>query len=147
MGPFYIWIGITFVLVILELILTSSFSLLCFSIGALIAALMSLAGFGAIFQIITFIVCSLAAFIFIRPFLIHRLDKRSKDLPKTNVEGLIGKRAKVVEGISKNHAGRVVIDGDNWQALSVDGSIINIGEHAIVESINSIVLMVRKAED
>jgi membrane protein implicated in regulation of membrane protease activity len=147
MTAFFIWLGIAFVLFILEILITSSFALLCFAVGSLAAALISWAGFGEIWQFITFAVFSLLGFIFIRPLLINYLNKRSQGRPKTNVDALIGNGAKVVERIEGQHQfGRVVIDGDNWQALSADGSPIEIGETVVVESIDSIILTVRRVQ-
>lgn len=145
MTPFYIWLGIAFVLFILEILITSSFALLCFTVGAIAAAFISLAGFSEIWQFIIFAIFSLLSFIFIRPILIKHLNKRSQGRPKTNMEALIGKTAKVVEQINGPlQFGRVVIDGDNWQAVSEDDSTIEVGKKVIVVSIDSIILTVRQ---
>ena len=66
-----------------------------------------------------------------------------KNNKKTNNEGLIGKKAIVVEKINKNSIGRVKIDGDIWQAKSLDGSEINEGSMTLIESHDSIVLIVK----
>lgn len=145
MTPFYIWLGIAFVLFILEILITSSFALLCFAVGAVTAAFIGLAGFSEIWQFIVFAVFSLLSFIFIRPILINHLNKRSQGRPKTNVDALIGKTAKVVEQINGQlQFGRVIIDGDNWQAVSEDDSTIEVGEKVVVVSIDSIILTVRR---
>ena len=62
---FYLWLGITLFLVILELIFTSSFALLCFAAGSLFAAFSAYIGFGIIGQGITFAAFSLLSFIFL----------------------------------------------------------------------------------
>ena len=145
---FYLWLGITLFLVILELIFTSSFALLCFAAGSLFVAFSAYIGFGIIGQGITFAAFSLLSFIFIRPFLIKHLNKRSASRPKTNAHALIGKRARIVESIEDiHHIGRVVIDGDNWQARATEGTSIQVGEQVIVESIDSIILTVRRANE
>jgi len=147
MTPFYIWLGIAFVLFILEILITSSFALLCFAVGAIAAAFISLAGFSEIWQFIIFASFSLLSFVFIRPVIMHHLNKRSQGRPKTNIDALIGKTAKVVERIDGQlQFGRVIIDGDNWQAVSADNSPIEVGEKVIVVSIDSIILTVRRVQ-
>lgn len=145
MTTFCIWIGIASLLFILEIVFSSSFALLCFSAGSIVAAVIGLLGLNEIWQILGFVVCSLLAFIFIRPVLMKTLNKRSKSRPKTNAEALIGRVAKVVEPIQNAHfPGRVIVDGDNWQAVSSDNQPIHIGENVTVESIDSIVLTVKR---
>ncbi len=141
---FYLWLGAAVVLFILEL-LTLSFFLLCFSVGAVAAAVCALCGMGTGGQILAFAVGSLLAFVFIRPLLIRHFNRRSASRPKTNVDALVGKKARVVEAIEGGiHCGRVTIDGDNWQARSEDGTAIGEGEIVDVTGIDSIILSVKK---
>ncbi len=147
MTAFYIWIGVASLLFILEVILSSSFALLCFAVGSIAAALVGLFGYDEVWQIMSFAASSLLLFVFIRPLLIKRLDSRSQSRPKTNAEALIGRTAKVVEPIEANHFGRVTVDGDNWQAVSSDNTPINICENVIIESIDSIILTVKRINE
>lgn len=145
MTHFLIWLGIAFILFILELIITSSFALLCFSVGSVCAGLAGLAGLGTIGQLIVFAVSSLLAFLFLRPILISRLNKRSESRPKTNNEALIGRKARVLEHIDGNRqTGRIAVDGDNWQAISRTDEAIEPGEWVVIEDIDSIVMIVKK---
>lgn len=147
MIPFYIWIGVAVLLFILELLITSSFALLCFSFGAIVAGLISLAGFGTKVELIVFAAFSLLAFLFIRPYLIHLLNKRSEGRPKTNAEGLIGRTGRVVEPIQgKTKLGRIAIDGDIWQAMAGDDSVFEEGCQVIITAVDSIILTVKKKE-
>lgn len=144
MTAFYIWLSIAIILFILEVLITSSFAMLCLAVGAVAAALTGLAGLNEIWQLIVFAVFALLAFIFVRPFLIKKLNKRSMKRPKTNADALIGKTAKVVERIGgDNQLGRIIIDGDYWQALSIDDLPVETGELVVVKSIDSIVLNVQ----
>ena len=43
-----------------------------------------------------------------------------------------------------DNSGRVKIDGDVWRAIASKGEIIEIGEEAIVEQVNSTILTVKK---
>ena len=141
---FYLWLGAAVVLFILEL-LTLSFFLLCFSVGAVVAAVCALCGLGTGVQILAFAIGSLLAFLFIRPVLIRHFNRRSASRPKANVDALVGKQGRVVEAVEGGiHCGRVTIDGDNWQARSDDGQPIGVGEVVTVTAIDSIILTVKK---
>lgn len=143
MTAFYIWLGIAFTLFILEILISSTFALLCFSAGALVAAFVGLMGLGTVWQLIAFAIASLFAFLFARPVLMKHINERSKNLPKTNADALIGKTAKVVKTIEADGMGRVTIDGDNWQARTECGETIKVGELVEVERIDSIILYVK----
>ena len=145
MTAFYIWLGIAVCLFILEIFIPSGFALLCFSFGAFAATLVALTGLGNYVQLIVFAVATLLSFLFIQPFLIRHLNKRSNERPKTNADALIGKTAHVTETIQDAiHPGRVAIDGDSWQAVSEDGNTLEKGNTVVVTAINSIILTVRK---
>jgi membrane protein implicated in regulation of membrane protease activity len=142
MQVYQIWLIAAFVLVIVE-ILTAGFGSLCFAIGAGLAALAAGLGLSVTWQIIIFALVSLLTFIFLRPFVIKFLDKKSKDV-KTNAEALIGRKAIVSERIdASQHTGRVAVDGDDWKAVSVDGSVIEKGTEVEILKLDSIILTVK----
>lgn len=140
---FYFWIGAALLLFILELCITSGFYLLCFSVGAVVAAVFALTGMGAVADILVFVAFSVLAFLFLRPVVMKKMDERSRHRPKTNVQALIGRKAVVVEAIPDSGIGRVKIDGDVWQAHTEDYSPLPVGATAQVLSIDSIVLTVK----
>ena len=144
---YYYWLIAAIVLVILE-ICTAGFGILCFAIGAAFAALVSgLAGSDTLtWQIVVFVVVSLLTFIFLRPVVMRFLDKKSKDV-KTNAEAIIGRKGMVSERIdASQHTGRVAIDGDDWKAVSEDGSVIEKGSDVEIIKLDSIIVTVRKCE-
>ena len=142
MQVYQIWLIAAFVLVIVE-ILTAGFGSLCFAIGAVLTALAAGLGMSITWQIIIFAVVSLLTFIFLRPFVLKFLDKKSKDV-KTNAEALIGRKAIVSERIdASQHTGRVAVDGDDWKAVSVDGSVIEKGTEVEILKLDSIILTVK----
>lgn len=144
---FYVWLGIALLLFVLEIMISSTFALLCFAIGSAVAALIGLCGCNEMWQVVGFTISSLSLFIFIRPILLNRLDKRSQSRPKTNAEALIGRIAKVVEPIEEHSSGRVMVYGDNWQAVSSDNKPVKVGEKVVVENIDSIILIVKRVDD
>lgn len=144
MEYYQIWLIAAIVLVIIEL-LTAGFGVICFAVGALFSALAAFLGMDSlVWQLLIFAVASVLCFIFLRPVVLRLLDKKSKDV-KTNADALIGKTAIVSETIdSSANQGRVAVDGDDWKAVSADGSVINKGEKVEIISRDSIILTVKK---
>ena len=142
MEVYQIWLIAAFVLVILE-IATAGFGVICFAIGAVFAALAAGIGANLTWQIIIFAVVSLLTFIFLRPVVIRFLERKSKDV-KTNADALIGRHGIVSERIdAEKHTGRVAIDGDDWKAVSEDGSVIEKGQTVEIVKLESIILTVK----
>lgn len=144
MEYYQIWLIAAIVLVIIEL-LTAGFGVICFAVGALFSALAAFLGVDSlVWQLLIFAVASVLCFIFLRPVVLRFLDKKSKDV-KTNADALIGKTAIVSETIDTSaNQGRVAVDGDDWKAVSADGSVINKGEKVEIISRDSIILTVKK---
>lgn len=138
-----IWFIVAIILLFVE-ILTVTFGVVCFSIGALIAGILAFFTDSLIWQLTAFSVSSLIAFIFLRPFLKKLVDRSIKHTP-TNTEALIGRRAIVSETIDYNkNTGRISIDGDDWKAISVDNSIIEKGNHVTILKVESVILTVKQ---
>ena len=58
---------------------------------------------------------------------------------------MVGRRVKVIEEISnENNRGRVLLDGDNWQARSLNNEMIPEGTLVEIVQLNSIILIVKK---
>ena len=140
---YYYWLIAAIVLVIIE-ICTAGFGALCFAIGAAFSALVSGLGGNLTWQIVVFVVVSLLTFIFLRPVVMRFLDKKSKDV-KTNADAIIGRKGVVSERIdAAQHTGRVAIDGDDWKAVSEDGSVIEKGADVEIIKLESIVVTVKE---
>ena len=85
---------------------------------------MAILHFGINSQIVTFIVGTLGAFFGVRPFFTKYCYKASPGV-KTNVDALVGKTGRVTEVISDElNSGRVLVGGDDWKAVSLDGIVI-----------------------
>jgi len=139
---YYYWLIAAIVLVIVE-ICTAGFGALCFALGAAFSALVSGLGGSLTWQILAFVVVSLLTFIFLRPIVVRFLDKKSKDV-KTNAEAIIGRKGIVSERIdASQHTGRVAIDGDDWKAVSEDGSVIEKGTDVEIIKLDSIIVTVK----
>lgn len=143
MEAYLIWLIVAIALVIFE-ICSATFGAICFAIGAGFSALAAGLNANLTWQIVIFVVVSLLTFIFLRPFMLKFMDRKSKDV-KTNAEALIGRKGIVSERIdAEQHTGRVAIDGDDWKAVSEDGSIIEKGESVEIVKMDSIIVTVKQ---
>ncbi len=143
MASYQIWLIVAIILVIVE-ISTAAFGSICFAIGAGFAALAAGLGAGLTWQIVIFGVVSLLTFIFVRPFILKFMDRKSKDV-KTNAEALVGRKAVVSERIdASQRTGRIAIDGDDWKAVSEDGSVIEQGTSVEIVKLDSIIVTVKQ---
>lgn len=137
----HIWVIVAVVLLIVE-IFTPAFLAACLSIGCLLAAGFSYFDFGVKVQLLTFSVGTLCAFLGIRP-LILAYGHRSRGEVLTNVEALVGKIAKVTESNANvNRQGRVVVEGDDWRAESVNGELLEVGDRVVIQKVDSTILIV-----
>ena len=142
MQYYQIWLIAAIVLVIIEL-LTAGFGVICFAIGALFSALLDFLGASLVWQLLVFAAASLLAFFFLRPIFIRLLDRKTKDV-KTNADALIGRVGIVSETIDvAQNQGRVAVDGDDWKAITADGSVIQKGQKVEIVSRDSIILTVK----
>ncbi|MEE1541796.1 MAG: NfeD family protein, partial [Paludibacteraceae bacterium] len=82
------------------------------------------------------------SFVFVRPLALRMTQKSEVEL-KTNVHAMVGRRG-VVEDDFTELGGRVLIDGDNWKAVTEGGSLLKKGDVVEVLEINSIIITVKK---
>lgn len=142
MSIVYIWLIIALVLFIVE-ILTSGFGVFCFCVGALAAAVMAAFHLALVWQLVAFAILSFIAFIYIRPLLLKLFFKKEKLTP-TNGEALIGRVGRVSEDIDpETGKGRVAIDGDDWKAVSAEGTPIAKGAQVKVIARDGLTIKVK----
>lgn len=143
MQLYQIWLIAALALIIFE-IFSATFGAICFAIGAVFSALAAGLGLNLTWQIAIFAVVSLLTFIFLRPFMMKILDRKSKEV-KTNADALVGRKALVSERIdAAQHTGRVAVDGDDWKAISEDGTVIEKGAEVEIVKLDSIILTVKQ---
>jgi membrane protein implicated in regulation of membrane protease activity len=139
----HIWLLIALISFIME-IFVPSFVLFNFGIGALVGSLAAGLNLSIEWQIVLFSSGTLMSFFLVRPVMKKYAYRRSVDL-KTNNEAMVGRHAKVTEEISnENNRGRVLLDGDNWQARSLSNEEIPAGSIVEIVQLNSIILIVKK---
>lgn len=135
-----IWVIISLICLILELT-SGDFFILCFAIGAAVAAIVAGCGLSIIWQIIIFAVVSALSLLLVRPALIRKLHKPHKER-LSNAEAMIGREGRVTEDIETGGYGRVAVDGDNWKAISADGTAIDTGTRVRIIKMDSIIATV-----
>ena len=138
----WVWAVIAIITLIAEVLLPS-FTVGCFSVGALVAAVLSACGVGVNTQLIAFVVVSLVVFVVIRPLAVKYLLKKGKDAVATNQDALLGRVGRLTKGIEDpTLKGEVRIDGEIFPARSIDNTPIPAGVDVRVVRIDSIVMVV-----
>jgi len=138
-----LWALVAIICLILELT-NGDFFIMCFSIGAVCAAVSSALGLGFYGGLMVFALCSVLSIFFVRPFALKYLHRNDSGR-LSNADALIGRVGRVSEAIPSGGHGRVAIDGDDWKAVSSDGSEIASGERVRVVSRESIIITVEHA--
>ena len=100
-------------------LLSVSFFLLFFSLGAVVALVLALAGLGLAAQAVGFIAASVLSMVVLRPALLNRLALRSGE-GYAGHRGITGESAVVMEAIESGGKGTVRVgSGEFWTARSL----------------------------
>lgn len=144
----YFWLALLIIFVVVEC-LTVGLVSIWFAGGALVAMVLAMAGAGAIWQDIMFLVVSGLLLILTRPFVKkYLLNKRTK----TNYQSVIGEVAKVTEKIDNyNQTGAAFVDGKEWTARSAEDKVIleagSLVEVTAIEGVKIIVKPYKAVEE
>ncbi len=99
--------------------LTTGFFLAPFAAGALLAAIVDVAGLGGVAAWIVFVVGSVLTLAVVRPIALRHL--KAAPALRTGAAALVGKHAIVIERIANAEGvGCVKIDGEVWTARAYD---------------------------
>ena len=139
-----IWAVVAVVCLILELT-SGDFFIICFSIGAVFAAISAAVGLNIYWQLFIFAVFSLLSIFFVRPVALRWLHKNEPNKP-SNVDALLGRTGKVTEVIPAGGNGYVQIDGDLWKAVSSSDTVIPVGKTVRVVDRQSTIITVETTE-
>ncbi|MBP5497770.1 MAG: NfeD family protein [Muribaculaceae bacterium] len=137
-----VWAIIFFICLILELS-SGDFFIICFSIGALFAGIAAGINLNLTVQVIIFAIASTLSIFFVRPVMLRYFHKPQKER-LSNADALIGQTGRVSQEIEAGGYGRVAIDGDDWKALSADGSAIEKDARVRVVNRESIIITVER---
>jgi membrane protein implicated in regulation of membrane protease activity len=140
----HIWVIVAIALFIGE-IFTPGFVLACFGVACLASGLVSFFKMGYKIQIITFSISTLVVFFGIRPLFLKYFYSSAEKI-KTNIDVLVDKTGLVSEKIDPStNKGRVIVGGEDWKALSIDESVIEVGEKIAVIKVEGTKLFVKTA--
>lgn len=120
---------------------TMALTTIWFAGGAVFAFFAAVLGFSIQTQLVVFLIVSFILLLFTRPFAIRFVNRETV---KTNVDGLIGRRAKVITKIDNNEpSGATVVDGQEWTARSMDDAVtIPVGTHVVIKEVRGVKLIV-----
>jgi len=137
------WAVVAVVCLILELT-AGDFFIICFSIGAVFAAITAAVGGGIYLQLLMFAIFTLISLFWVRPFAQRYLHK-GEDNRVSNADALMGRQGRVVEVVKADGFGRVQIDGDIWKAVTnetadipADSNVRVIGRESTIITVETI---------
>ena len=133
---------------------TMALTTIWFAGGAVTAFLAAVLGVSVQVQLVVFLIVSFILLLFTRPLAMRFVNRETV---KTNVNGLIGRRAKVIAKIDNNDpSGAAVIDGtgtavykgQEWTARSADDAVtIQVGTHVRIKEVRGVKLIVEPIPD
>ena len=135
-----LWTLVCVVALILE-VSSGTFYLMCFAIGAVGAVVVSLMGTPLWLQVLVFSAISAVSVFCVRPLLVKFMHPVQKER-LSNASALVGRQGVVIEPISAERPGYVRVDGDEWRAVTADGTMIERGVNVRIIAMNSIVVTV-----
>ena len=120
---------------------TMALTTIWFAGGAVFAFFGGVLEFSVQTQLVVFLIVSFVLLLFTRPLAIRFVNRETV---KTNVDGLIGRKAKVIKKIDNNEpSGAAVIDGQEWTARSADEAVtIPVGTHVVIKEVRGVKLIV-----
>jgi membrane protein implicated in regulation of membrane protease activity len=143
-----LWLILGVGLIVAEMF-TFGFVLFWFGLGAIAAALVSLAGGGVVLQMITFISVSALLTFLSRTIFSRYFSLDDKSLVRTGVDALPGKVGTVTQSSTGAlNEGAVKVYGSTWTAFPVDGEEpLNVGEKVEVVEVRGSSIYVRKVRE
>ncbi len=135
-----IWLIISGICLIIEII-TTGFLVFWFSIGALIAMVVSIFIDNIIIQTAVFIISSTILIFATKPFV--KKFVHIENSIKTNAFSLVGKNAIVTQDINSiNGTGQVKVNGEIWSAIGLDDVNISQNTEVKINDIKGVKLIV-----
>ena len=135
-----LWAIVAIVCLILELMAGDCF-IICFSVGALVAAIAAAIGLNGYWQLFIFALFTMIALFWFRP-LARRYLHKGEDNRVSNADALLGREGRVVETVKAGGYGRVQIDGDVWKAVTRGAADIPEGATVTVVDRQSTIITV-----
>ena len=135
-----VWLVAAIALAVGEVLTPGLFFLGPVALAAVVAALASALGAGAVGSLVVFIVGSVASLALLRP--VARRHVRLPALARTGTDALVGRKAVVTRRVDA-HGGRVRIGGEEWSARTyLDGQVLETGSSVDVIQIEGATALV-----
>ena len=125
-------------------LMTTSLTLIWFSIGALVSMLLSPFIESVFIQVMIFAFVSIVLLVIATKYLVDR-DKNVKY--NTNLQGIISQKGIVVQDIEPYEVGVVKLNGEEWSAISKDKVKIKKGSIVEVVQIEGVKLIVKEVSN
>ena len=139
-----IWLAIFVALIGIEAA-TMALTTIWFAGGAIVAFFLAILGAGRNIQTAAFFLVSCLLLFFTRPIALKYVNQKTV---KTNVEGLIGRKARITALVNNDLGqGTAVVAGQEWTARSEDGSVIPEGTMVEIRSVKGVKLIVKRMEE
>ena len=133
------WLAVFVLLIVIELA-TMGLTTIWFAGGAVAGFIASMLGANVVIQAVVFFVVSIVLLIFTRPFAVRYINSNKT---KTNIDGLIGQEALVLEEINNiRETGCARLEGKECTARTVDDTVVPADTVVIVEPIEGVKLIV-----
>lgn len=136
----WIWLGITIVSAIVELITIDLISI-WFTIGGIGALITYALGLSQTVQIVVFVILSVICIVASRPLAKKYLKTQTVS---TNYDRVIGQHGLVLKKIDADTRGEVKVLSTEWSASSVDNSTLEVGDYCEILAVEGTHLVVKK---
>ena len=134
------WLVVFILLILIELA-TMGLTTIWFAGGAVAGFVASMLGANVVIQAAAFFAISILLLFFTRPFAVRYINSNKT---KTNVDGLIGQEALVLEEINNiRETGCARLEGKEWTARSMNDTVIPKDTVVTVERIEGVKLIVK----
>ena len=140
-GTFWFIVAIIFGVGVL---MTTSLTLIWFSIGVLLVMFLSIFIESILWQVVIFAVVSIILLVIATKYLVDR-DKDVKY--NTNLQGIISQKAIVTQTIEPYETGVAKLNGEEWTAMSKDETRIEAGKLVEVVAIEGVKLIVKEVSE
>lgn len=112
-----------------------------FACGAFVCAIISIFIKNWVLEWIVFCAVSLVTLLLFRPSAVKKINKNVKP---TNVDSLIGVKAKVTEKIDNlNGTGAVFVNGLTWTAVSAEDKVIEVDTIVTITEVKGVKVIVK----
>ena len=134
------WLVVFILLILIELA-TMGLTTIWFAGGAVAGFVASMLGANVVIQAAAFFAVSILLLFFTRPFAVRYINSNKT---KTNVDGLIGQEALVLEEINNiRETGCARLEGKEWTARSMNDTVIPKDTVVTGERIEGVKLIVK----